>query len=96
MLNGALASILCVGLGVYAVVSGTGRLWLDVLNLPLSLALAHSAATCGRDKDRKNRLKRDPSGFDALELYTTFSKEEGYRINAPATSTSFATSGRLR
>lgn len=40
VLNGALRSILCVGLGVYAVVSGTGRLWLDVLYLPLSPALA--------------------------------------------------------
>lgn len=40
VLNGALASILCVGLGIYAVVNGTGRLWLDVLYLPLSPALA--------------------------------------------------------
>lgn len=40
VLNGALASIFCVGLGVYAVVSGTGRLWLDVLYLPLSPGLA--------------------------------------------------------
>lgn len=40
VLNGALASILCVGFGVYAVASGTGRLWLDVLYLPLSPALA--------------------------------------------------------
>ncbi len=39
VLNGALASILCVGFGVYAVVNGTGRLWLDVLYLPLSPAL---------------------------------------------------------
>jgi hypothetical protein len=40
VLNGALASILCVAIGVYAVVNGTGRLWLDVLYLPLSPALA--------------------------------------------------------
>lgn len=40
VLNGALASTLCVGLGIYAVVNGTGRLWLDVLYLPLSPALA--------------------------------------------------------
>jgi hypothetical protein len=40
VLNGALASILCVALGIYAVVNGTGRLWLDVLYLPLSPALA--------------------------------------------------------
>jgi hypothetical protein len=39
MLNGALASILCVGLGIYALVHGTGRLWLDLLDLPLSPAL---------------------------------------------------------
>lgn len=40
VLNGALASILCVGLGIYAVVNGTGHLWFDVLYLPLSPALA--------------------------------------------------------
>ncbi len=40
VLNGALASILCVALGVYAVANGTGRLWLHVLYLPLSPALA--------------------------------------------------------
>lgn len=40
VLNGALASILCVGLGIYAVVNGTGRLWLDVIYLPLSPTLA--------------------------------------------------------
>lgn len=39
LLNGALASILCIGFGVYAVINGTGRLWLDVLDLPLSPAL---------------------------------------------------------
>ncbi len=39
VLNGALASILCVGLGVYAVVTGTGLRWLDMLYLPLSPAL---------------------------------------------------------
>lgn len=39
VLNGALASILCVGFGVYALMNGTGRLWLHLLELPLSPAL---------------------------------------------------------
>ncbi|WP_024517798.1 hypothetical protein [Bradyrhizobium sp. Tv2a-2] len=39
LLNGALASILCVGFGIYAVVKGTGHLWLNLLDLPLSPAL---------------------------------------------------------
>jgi hypothetical protein len=39
LLNGALASILCVGFGVYTVIDGTGRLWLHLLELPLSPAL---------------------------------------------------------
>jgi hypothetical protein len=40
VLNGTLASILCVGLGVYAIVNGTGSSWLHILYLPLSPALA--------------------------------------------------------
>ncbi|MCG2641381.1 hypothetical protein ACFPFP_18750 [Bradyrhizobium sp. GCM10023182] len=40
VLNGALASILCVGLGIYAAARGTGHLWLDILYLPLGPALA--------------------------------------------------------
>lgn len=40
VLNGTLASILCVGLGVYALVNGTSRFWLHVLYLLLSPALA--------------------------------------------------------
>ncbi|UGY17847.1 hypothetical protein HAP48_0010650 [Bradyrhizobium septentrionale] len=38
-LNGALSSILCVGFGIYALVNGTGHLWLHLLYLPLSPAL---------------------------------------------------------
>lgn len=36
----ALSSIVCVGFGVYALVSGTSRVWLHVLYLLLSPALA--------------------------------------------------------
>jgi hypothetical protein len=39
VLNGALASILCIGFGIYAVINGTGRPWLNLLDLPLSPAL---------------------------------------------------------
>lgn len=39
VLNGMLSSILCVGFGVYALVKGTGNIWLHVLDVPLSLAL---------------------------------------------------------
>ncbi|QIG97025.1 MULTISPECIES: hypothetical protein [unclassified Bradyrhizobium] len=35
----ALSSILCVGFGIYALVNGTGHLWLHLLYLPLSPAL---------------------------------------------------------
>ena len=40
VLNGALASILCIGFGIYGVVSGTGRLWVSLLDMPLSVLLA--------------------------------------------------------
>jgi hypothetical protein len=41
LLNGGLSSILCVGSGVYALVSGSaaGHLWLHLAYLPLSVAL---------------------------------------------------------
>jgi hypothetical protein len=41
LLNGGLSSILCVGSGVYALVSGSaaGHLWLHLVYLPLSVAL---------------------------------------------------------
>jgi len=39
LLNGALSSVLCVGLGVYALVHGASPLWLHLLFLPLSPAL---------------------------------------------------------
>jgi hypothetical protein len=39
VLNGTLSAILCVGFGVYAMVKGSGHLWLHVIYLPLSLAL---------------------------------------------------------
>jgi hypothetical protein len=39
VLNGALSSVLCIGFGVYAVVNGTSRLWLHLLDLLLSPAL---------------------------------------------------------
>jgi hypothetical protein len=38
VLNGTLSSILCVGLGIYAIVNGTGHLWLHLLYLLLSPA----------------------------------------------------------
>jgi hypothetical protein len=38
LLNGTLSSIVCIGLGVYAVVNGTGQLWLHLLYLLLSPA----------------------------------------------------------
>jgi hypothetical protein len=39
VLNGMLSSILCIGFGVYAVVNGTGQLWLHLLYVLLSPAL---------------------------------------------------------
>jgi hypothetical protein len=39
LLNGALASILRVGFGIWAVVKGAGHQWLDLFDLPLSPAL---------------------------------------------------------
>jgi hypothetical protein len=39
VLNGTLAALLCVALGVYALVKGSGNMWLHVLYVPMSLAL---------------------------------------------------------
>jgi hypothetical protein len=39
VLNGALSSVLCIGFGVYAVASGTSRLWLHLFYLLLGPAL---------------------------------------------------------
>jgi hypothetical protein len=39
VLNGMLSSILCIGFGIYAIVTGTDRLWLHFLYLLLSPAL---------------------------------------------------------
>lgn len=39
VLNGTLSSVLCIGLGIYAVVNGAGLLWLHLLYLLLSPAL---------------------------------------------------------
>ena len=39
VLNGTLSAILCAGFGIYVIVNGTGHLWLNLLDLPLSFAL---------------------------------------------------------
>lgn len=38
VLNGTLSSILCIGFGIYALINGTGHLWLHLLYLLLSPA----------------------------------------------------------
>ena len=39
VLNGGLSSVLCIGSGVYALLSGAGHVWLHLIFLPVSPAL---------------------------------------------------------